>query len=183
MNLKTDLSKFNNSWYKPGGIFRRVGWYFVQAAFFRSAFPVSSIKVQLLRMFGAKVGDGVVLKPHIRIKYPWKLNVGNFVWIGEDCWIDNLAQVTIADHCCLSQGSFLLCGNHDFSKSTFDLMIGEIVLEEGVWIGAKSVVCPGVTCHAHAVLSVGSIATKDLEAYSIYQGIPAMKIKDRVITE
>ncbi len=183
MNLKTDLSKFNNSWYKPGGILRRVAWYFVQAVFFTSAFPVGSIKVQLLRMFGAKVGHGVILKPHIRIKYPWKLKVGNFVWIGEDCWIDNLADVTIGDHCCLSQGSFLLCGNHDFSKTTFDLMIGDILLEEGVWIGAKSVVCPGVSCHSHSVLAVGSIATKNMDSYSIYQGNPAVKIKDRVITE
>ena len=62
-------------------------------------------------------------------------------------------------------------------------MVGDIVLEDGAWIGAKSVVCPGVTQKSHAVLSVGSIATSDLEAYSIYQGNPAVKVKERVIAK
>ena len=75
----------------------------------------------------------------------------------------------------------LLCGNHNYKKTTFDLMVNEIILEEGVWIGAKSVVCPGVTCKTHAILSVGSIANIDLEPYTIYQGNPAKKIRNRVI--
>jgi putative colanic acid biosynthesis acetyltransferase WcaF len=182
MNLKTDLSKFNNSWYKPGSTLKRAAWYIVHGVFFMSSFPISSVKVTMLRLFGARVGNGVVIKPHVRIKYPWRLIIGNHVWIGEDCWIDNLAQVTIGNSVCLSQGSFLLCGNHDFSKSTFDLMIGEIVLEDGVWIGAKSTVCPGVVCSSHAVLAVGSVATKNLEPYSIYQGNPAVKIKERILS-
>lgn len=132
-------------------------------------------------MFGAHVGKGVVIKPHVRIKYPWRMVIGNHVWIGEDVWIDNLAKVVIGDNCCLSQGAFLLCGNHDYSKTTFDLIIGEIHLEEGVWIGAKSIVCPGVTCRSHAVLAVGSVATKDLDAYGIYQGNPALKVRERIL--
>ncbi len=181
MNLKTNLQKFNNSWYRPGSAIKRVCWYFVQAMFFRSAFPMNGFKIKLLRLFGARVGTGVVVKPYTRIKYPWRISIGNHVWIGESVWIDNLANVVIGDHCCLSQGAFLLCGNHDYSKTTFDLIIGEIHLEEGVWIGAKSVVCPGVTCHSHAVLAVGSVTTKDLEPYSIYQGNPATKVRDRNI--
>ncbi len=177
----TQLNTFNNSWYKPGSAIQRVMWYFTHMAFFRSAFPFSSFKVFLLRMYGARVGKGVVIKPHVRIKYPWLLELGNHIWIGEDVWIDNLGKVAIADHCCLSQGAMLLCGNHDYSKSTFDLMVGDITLEQGVWIGAKATVCPGVTCGSHSVLSVGSVATKNLEAYSIYQGVPAVKIKDRTI--
>lgn len=181
MNLKTDLQKFNNSWYRPGSAIKRVCWYFVQVTFFHSSFPFNGFKIQMLRLFGANVGRGVVVKPHVRIKYPWKLVIGNHVWIGEDVWIDNLANVVIGDNCCLSQGALLLCGNHDYSKTTFDLIIGEIHLEECVWIGAKSIVCPGVTCRSHAVLAVGSVTTKDLEAYSIYQGNPASKVRDRII--
>ena len=180
-NGKTDLSRFSNQWYKPGSVIRRIGWYVVHAAIFRSAFPFNGPKVFWLRLFGASVGKGVVIKPHVRIKYPWKLSIGDHCWIGEDAWIDNLAKVHIGNHCCLSQGAFLLCGNHDYSKSTFDLMLGEIRLEDGVWIGAKSVVCPGITCYSHAVLSVGSVATKPLEAYGIYQGNPAVRVKGRVI--
>ena len=135
----------------------------------------------ILRLFGAHIGKGVVIKPHVTIKYPWNLYVGNHVWIGENAWIDNLAKVTIKDNACLSQGAMLLCGNHNYKKSAFDLIIGEIILEEGVWIGAKCTVCPGVKCGSHALLTVGSIATSPLESYSIYQGNPAVKIKDRVI--
>jgi len=141
------------------------------------------MKILLLKLFGASVGNGVVIKPNVNIKYPWFLRIGDYSWIGEDVWIDNLAKVEIGSHVCISQGAFLLCGNHDYTKPSFDLMVKPIIIEDGVWVGAKSVVCPGVTCFSHAILSVGSIATKNLEAYSIYQGNPAQKIKERRITD
>lgn len=179
---KTNLSKFNNSWFNPGGNpLKRLCWYFTNAIWFNSSFPINGVKVFLLRAFGAKLDSGVIIKPHVTIKYPWKLVVGKNVWIGENVWIDNLALVSIADNVCISQGAMLLCGNHNYKKTTFDLMISEIILEEGVWIGAKAIVCPGVKCFSHAVLSVGSVATSDLESYSIYQGNPAIKVKERII--
>ncbi len=177
---KTNLSKFNNDWYKPGAnSIKRLCWYFTNTAWINSAFPISSVKVSLLRLFGAKIGHGVVIKPHVNIKYPWKLEIGNNVWIGEYVGIDNLAQVTIQDNVCISQGALLLCGNHNYKKESFDLIVGEIKLEKGVWIGAKATVCPGVTCHDHAVLAVGSVATSNLDAYKIYQGNPAKFIRER----
>ena len=129
----------------------------------------------------SKIGKGVNIKPRVHVKYPWNLKIGEFTWIGEDVWIDNLVKVDIGSNVCLSQGAMLLTGNHNYKKTTFDLMVGEIVLHDGVWIGAKAVVCPGVTCHEHSVLSVGSIAKCDLEARGIYQGNPAQKVKERVI--
>jgi putative colanic acid biosynthesis acetyltransferase WcaF len=107
------------------------------------------------------------------------LEIGSHVWIGENVWIDNLAKVTIESNVCISQGAMLLCGNHNYKKTTFDLIIGEIYLKEGSWIGAKSIVCPGVTLHSHAILAVGSVANKNLDAYGIYQGNPAVKIRER----
>jgi putative colanic acid biosynthesis acetyltransferase WcaF len=179
---KTDLSKFTNEWYDTGaGTIKKVLWYIVNVIFFKSGFPVNGIKVQVLRSFGAIVGNQVVIKPFTNIKYPWKLSIGNNVWIGESVWIDNLAYVTIEDHVCLSQGAFLLCGNHNYKKESFDLIVKEIKLQQGVWIGAKSIVCPGVTCNTHAVLTAGSIATKDLDSYGVYTGNPAVKIRERVI--
>ena len=180
--LKTDLSKFNNKWFDPGANFLvRALWYFTNWALFISYCPINFLKIFALKLFGAKVGRGVVIKPSVNIKYPWKLEIGNNVWIGEKVWIDNLVKVKIGDSACISQGAMLLTGNHNYKKTTFDLTTGEIILEEGVWIGAQSVVCPGVTCRSHAILSVGSVATSNLEAYSIYQGNPAVKIRDRVI--
>ena len=145
--------------------------------------PVSVIKVSLLRLFGAKIGKGVVIKPSVNIKYPWNLSIDDYTWIGENVWIDNLVQVTIGSNVCVSQGAMLLCGNHNYKKSTFDLMVGKIVLEDGCWVGAQSVVCPGVTLHSHAVLGVASVANKNLDAYTIYQGNPAQMVRKRGIVE
>ena len=181
---KVDLSKYDNGWFKPGNKFKIVLWYFFNAFFIKTFIPFPNVfKVSILRLFGAKIGSAVVLKPGINIKYPWLLVIGNNVWIGENVWIDNLTNVIINDNVCISQGAMLLCGNHDYKKSSFDLILGDIVLEEGSWVGAKSVVCPGVTLKSHAILAVGSIATKDLEQYSIHQGNPAVKIRKRNIVE
>ncbi len=180
--LQTDLSNYDNSWYKQPPILKNLLWIIINSFFFRSSLPIPiTIKSMIMRGFGAKIGQGLMIKPNVNIKYPWLLSVGNRVWIGEGVWIDNLVDVKIGDNACISQGAMLLTGNHDYTLSTFDLRVGSIVLEDGVWIGAKAVVCPNVTCHSHAVLAVGSVAVKDLEAYSIYQGNPAQKVKERVI--
>ena len=182
---KTDLSKFDNQWYSSRVPRVRLAfWIIVSSLFFINNLSVfGSLKKFLLRIFGAKVGKGVVIKQNVRIKYPWLLEIGDHVWIGECCWIENHVRVKLGNNVCLSQGAMLLCGNHDFKKSTFDLIVGEIILEEGVWIGARSLVCPGVTCKSHSVLSVESVASKNLEAYTVYRGNPAEKIRDRVITD
>lgn len=159
-------------------------WYVTNNLFFRSYFfPSVRFKKVLLRIFGSTIGKGVVIKPGVNIKYPWLLEIGNYTWVGEAVWIDNLAEVKIGNNVCISQGALLLTGNHDYSKKSFDLMIDGITIEDGVWIGAKSVVCPGVTCLSHSVLAVGSVASGNLEPYSIYRGNPAVKIKERIIKE
>jgi len=181
--MKLNLSSYHTGTYYPGANgLKRFVWYYVNSIFFKSYyFPFSSFKVLLLRCFGAVIGHGVNIKPCVNIKYPWHLHIGNYSWIGEEVWIDSLVNVTIGDNCCLSQGSMLLTGNHDYCSSSFDLIVKEIVLEDGVWIGAKSMVCPGVKCGSHCVLTVSSVATKDLEPFGVYQGNPAVKIKNREI--
>lgn len=179
---KVQLNQYNNNNYQSGSTIKKILWYFTNMFFFKTLLPFpSSIKVALLKIFGAKVGRSVVVKPDMNIKYPWFLTIGDDCWIGEGVWIDNLAKVTIGSNVVLSQGAYLLTGSHDYTKETYDLMLGEIILEDGVWIGAKATVCPGVTCKSHSVLSVGSVATKNLEAYSIYQGNPAEMKRKRVI--
>ncbi|WP_347159292.1 WcaF family extracellular polysaccharide biosynthesis acetyltransferase [Pontibacter chitinilyticus] len=174
---------YNNDWYNPGaGAFKRTLWYLVNVLFFINPLnPLRGVKIGLLRLFGAIVGKGVDIKPGVNIKYPWLLTVGDHVWIGENVWIDNLTQVVLQNNTTLSQGAMLLTGSHDYKKATFDLLVGEIVLEEGSWVGAKAIVCPGVTCGAHSVLAAGSVATKDLEPYTIYQGNPAVAKRRREI--
>ncbi len=177
----TDLSKYDNSWFNTGaGGVKRTLWFFINALFFISPLnPFSGIKVRLLRLFGAKIGKGVVIKPSVNIKYPWNLEIGNYSWIGEKVWIDNLDLVSIGENCCLSQGALLLIGNHDYKKETFDLIVEPIYIEDGVWVGAKSIVTGGVTCANHSVLAVNSVASSNLEPFGIYRGNPAIKVKTR----
>lgn len=153
----------------------------VSALFFEHSLAIwNGLKRFWLRVFGAQLGVGMVIKPQVKIKYPWKLTIGNHCWIGERVWIDNLDQVTLEDHVCISQGALLQCGNHNYKTSTFDLMLAPITLKEGSWIGARSCVAPGVSVGSHAILTMGSIATKNLEPYKIYTGNPAVCKKDRI---
>lgn len=182
--LKTDLSSYNNSWYKPGSKVKIGLWYLINVLFIVPRWNVfSGFKIRVLKGFGASIGKGVVLKPGVKIKYPWKLSVGDHCWIGEDVWIDNLDQVTLEDHVCISQGAFLECGNHNYKKTSFDLMVAPITLKEGSWVGAKARVGPGVTLGSHAVLSLGSVAVNDLNAYGIYSGNPAAFKTERVLND
>lgn len=115
------------------------------------------------------------------MKSPWNLVVGDNCWLGEGCWIDNLDKVFIGSNVCISQGAMLLTGNHDYTLSSMPYRNAAIHIGDGAWIGAKTVVCPGVTVHDNAVLTVGSVAAKDMKADGIYQGNPAVKIRERKI--
>jgi len=123
-----------------------------------------------------------VIKPNVNIKYPWKLRLGNYVWIGEMVWIDNLDNITIGNHVCISQGAMLICGSHNYKKQSFDLITKEIILNDGVWVGAKSIILPGVVAESHAILSAGSVMSKNLENFTIYKGNPAEKVGSRTIS-
>jgi len=181
--MEVDLSAYNNDWYTPGNAIKRFCWHYTNLVFLKSGlFPVYRFKVFLLKMFGAKIGNGVFIKPYVNIKYPWFLTVGNNVWIGEDVWIDNLAPITIGDDVCISQGALLLTGSHDHTSVKFGLIVKPIILQKGVWVCAKSIICAGVTCHSHAVITAGSVVSQHCDAYGIYKGNPAIKIKVRTIT-
>lgn len=183
--MKTNLSSYNNTWYKPqigASTLKQFVWYFTNVIFFINPLnPFSKLKVELLKLFGAKIGNGVLIKPGVNIKYPWKLIIGDYSWIGEGVWIDNLADTTIGKNVCISQGAMLLCGNHDFTKTSFDLFVKPIIIQDGAWIGAKCIVCPGVVVGAHAVLTVNSVATGHLNAFGVYRGNPAIYFKERKI--
>ena len=127
------LSDFDNSDYDPGrGIVVRTLWYFCSVALFESGWlPVSGLKIRLLRLFGANVGSGVVIKPNVRIKFPWRLKVGDHCWIGQEVWIDNLDDVEIGDNVCISQLCYLCTGSHDHRRRTFDLIIRPIRIGAG----------------------------------------------------
>ena len=179
------LAAFDGSGFNKGAGFLKITlWYFVNALLVRASWnPFMGIKIVLLRMFGAKIGKGLVIKNNVVIKSPWNLTVGDDCWLGEDCWIDNLDKVCIGNNVCISQGALLLTGNHDYTVSSMPYRNAAITLEDGAWIGAKAVVCPGVAVHRNAILTVGSVATKEMEENGIYQGNPAVRVRTRVLKD
>ncbi len=154
-------------------------WLLCQALFLNSWLPSSACRVFLLRLFGAKIGSGVVIKPHVRVKFPWRLVIGDYSWIGEGAWIDNLAEVRIGSHCCLSQGVYLCTGSHDWASERFDLKTSPITIGDHVWLGARSSVAPGVSIGDGAVLTMGGVATKSLSAWCVHSGAAAESVKPR----
>lgn len=179
------LDRFDNAWYRPGrALATRLIWLVVNAVMFQTWFPwPNSLKTTVLRGFGARVGVGVVLKPRITIKYPWRLEIGDFAWIGEGAWLDSLADIRIGAHACLSQGCTIETGNHDWSKPTFDLIVKPVVIEDGAWAAVKSLILPGSRLASHSILGAGSVLSGDTEPYGVYVGVPAKRVKTRTIAE
>ncbi len=176
------LAHYRNALFSRGrSRFIEALWLLVQCAFVSSWIPGSAHRRWLLGAFGATVGKGVQIKPGVRVKFPWRLEISDHSWIGEDVWIDNLAPVTIASNCCISQRVYLCTGSHDWSRPTFDLIVRPIHIKQAAWIAACSTVGPGVTVGEGAVLALGSVATHDLEPWTIYTGIPAKPVRKREI--
>lgn len=183
-NLEVSLASFSpDDFSKGAGRVKIFLWYFVNALLVRASWnPFMGLKVLLLRLFGAKIGKGLVIKNNVIIKFPWKLEIGDNVWLGEGCWLDNLDRITIGNNVCISQGALLITGNHDYTRVDFCYRNAPIKVEDGAWIGAKTIVGPGVIVATHSVLSLGTVVTKNTEPYRIYQGNPCTVVRKREIT-
>jgi putative colanic acid biosynthesis acetyltransferase WcaF len=175
------LCDYDRRGYRPGaGLLKRVAWYAVNALLFDTwLLPLSAPKRQLLRLFGARVGRGVVIKPRVNIKYPWHLDLGDHVWLGEGVWLDSLARISVGDNACLSQEAYVLTGNHDYRDARFGLMVEAVTIEAECWIGARALVCPGAHVGRGAVLAAGSVLRGTAEPGGVYQGNPAVRTRAR----
>ena len=181
--LQVDLSVPDNSELDRGAPFLvEALWFFLGLPLLRCPLiPSAGFRSWLLRLFGAKIGKRVYSKPGLRVKFPWYLEVGDYSWLGEDLWIDNLAQVIIGPHVCLSQGVYLCTGNHDWSLTNMKLFRKPIVCERGSWVGARAVVCPGVVIGEGAIVTAGSVAARSIPPYEIHAGNPASFARRRVL--
>jgi putative colanic acid biosynthesis acetyltransferase WcaF len=176
-----DLSRPDNAELIRGApLWLEALWYFLALPLLRSHRITSSgFRCRLLRLFGANVGKGVYIKPGLRVKFPWYLEIGDHSWLGEDLWIDNLAQVKIEAHCCLSQGVYLCTGNHDWSSVSMRLLRQPITCKRGSWIGAKAILGPGVVVGTGAIVTMGSVVTKNVPQMEIHAGNPAQFLRHR----
>lgn len=159
-------------------------WYFVGLSLLKNHLITSSaFRCWLLRLFGSTIGRGVYVKPGLKVKFPWYLEVGDYSWLGEDLWIDNLARVEIGAHVCVSQGVYFCTGNHDWTTPNMRLFRRPIVCAAGSWVGARAVLCPGVRIGEKAIVTAGSVVTKSVPPSEIHAGNPARFVRYRNILQ
>lgn len=155
------LNSFKNQKiYDERNFLVHIFWFLINNLFFNSFIPFNRIKIKILKVFGAKIGNNLIIKNYIKIKFPWKLVIGDNVWIGEEVWIDNISNVIIEDNCCISQGTYICTASHNFKKETFDLITESIIIGESSWIGAKSIILLGAKVPKNSFVKAGSIFKK-----------------------
>lgn len=133
----------------------------------------------LLRLFGAKIGKNVLIRSSVKITYPWKLEIGDNTWIGEDCYIYNLASIKIGSNVSIAHRNFFNTGGHDYKKTTFDIFAKPIVIEDEAWITSEVYISPGVTISRGAVIGVRSVVFNDVPEGMLCYGNPAKIVKKR----
>lgn len=174
--------------YDPRGFVRgRPGWvvmlwWLVQAI----AFPLTlhshhAPRRALLRLFGAKIGRGVAIRPTARFTYPWKVQIGDYSWVGDDVVFYSLAPIRVGTHCVISQKTYLCTGSHDVTDPAFGLVTGAIAIGNGAWIAADCFVAPGVKIGANAVIGARSIVFSSMPAQTVCWGSPCQVRGDRQI--
>ncbi|MFK7955084.1 MAG: WcaF family extracellular polysaccharide biosynthesis acetyltransferase [Lysobacterales bacterium] len=177
------LERFDNGGFHRGRSWIVEALWQLVGALVASWIPGSNWRRAALRLFGAHIGEGVVIKPRFRVKFPWRLKVGDHSWLGESVWIDNLAPVHIGISCCLSQGVYLCTGSHDWNKDRFDLITAPIDLQDRVWLAAFSRVGPGRQLGQGAVLQLAAVLTEDALPWTRYAGNPATACGTREVSE
>ena len=177
------LDKFDKVGFSRGAPrLKELLWWLVRSLIFASWFPMASpIKVAALRLFGAKVGSGVVIRSRVNITFPWRFECGDHVWIGDEVAILSLEQVTIGSHVSLSQRAYLCTGSHDFGKVSFDLITRPIEIGDGCWVGAQAFVGPGVTMGEGSRCLAGAVVVKEVAAGTTVGGVPAKRLGDKPV--
>jgi putative colanic acid biosynthesis acetyltransferase WcaF len=137
----------------------------------------------LLRLFGAKIGKGVFIRPTVKITYPWKLSIGDYSWIGDDVNLYTLGEIEIGNNSVISQKSYLCAASHDYDKPDFPIWAKKITIEDECWLATDVYVAPGITVGRGAVVGARSSIFKDLPPGMVCIGSPAKPIKKRVMTE
>jgi putative colanic acid biosynthesis acetyltransferase WcaF len=166
------------------GIGVRAAWMAVNAiVFLNPLLSAYSFKAWVLRKFGAQIGQGVVIKPSVNIKYPWFLTIGDYSWIGERAWLDCTSPLSIGRHAVISQGVYLCCGTHDWEDPGMGSIQTPIVVEDGAWIAAFARIAGGVTIGQETMVAMGAVVFTDTEPRGTYRGNPAQRVGRRRIRD
>jgi putative colanic acid biosynthesis acetyltransferase WcaF len=158
-----DLRGFTGAGYDKGrGLLWQVAWFFVSGTVVVRWWCPPGIRARILRAFGARIGDGVVIRQGARIHWPWKLEIGDGSWIGDDAWLLNLEPITIGRNVCVSQQALLCTGSHDRRSPTFEYDNGPITVEDDAWIAARATVLRGTVVGRGAVVGATALVTGDV---------------------
>ena len=184
-----DLSQYKCSPdYFPGSLLKNTLWRLFgmplvkllpdETIFFKQ---FNAFRIFILRRFGAIIGKNCIIRS-IEVYHPWKITLGDNVWLGYGVNLYPLVPIHIGNNVCISQNAFLCTGSHDPYSPKFNLIIGEIILEDGSWVGANTFIGPNVTIHRGAVAGAGSVVTRNLPEMTICAGNPCKPVKKRVIS-
>lgn len=181
MNEVQQLNKFkvpDNFRGKPKFVVQL--WWLVEALFFRTSPQVFyGWRRFLLRSFGAKIGKGVIVRPTVRITYPWKVKIGDYSWIGDEVTLYSLGNITIGDNTVVSQKSYLCTGSHDYKKVDFPIYSKPIIIGNNCWLATDVFVSPGIKIDNGVVVGARSTVVKNLDGNSVYIGSPTKFLKKR----
>ncbi|WP_171036512.1 putative colanic acid biosynthesis acetyltransferase [Dyadobacter sediminis] len=175
-----------NEFSMPPGFRGRPGWYvqlwwIIQALFFKTSPQfMYGWRRFLMRLFGAKIGKGVILRPSVHTQFPWKVTIGDYSWIGDHAVLYSLGPITIGSNVVISQKSYLCTGSHDYLKNDFPIYSEPIHIENECWLATDVFVGPGVTIGRGTVVGARSSVFKSLPGNKICTGSPAKPVKDRL---
>lgn len=158
-----DLSSYESLKIYKKNIIKYIIWELISFIFFNTPFPGNSLRCIILRLLGAQIGSNVIIKPNVKIKYPWNLKIGDFSWIGEKVWIDNVAEVSIGRSTCISQGVYICSASHDFKKKNFELLLLPVEIGNNCWIAAKSLIGPNVKIRDNTFIKIGEKITANFK--------------------
>lgn len=169
--MNRDLSDFSGrANFSPLRKILLGSWFFVQHLLFKSALMPSSLRPSLLKLFGASIGSGVLIRRGVRVHFPWNLEIGDDCWIGEAVWFINHEKITIGSNICISQRSIICSSGHDYRSASLEYAHKPVVIKDGAWVCLDAKVLPGVTIGECSVVAAGEIVRKSLPDYSMLVG-------------
>lgn len=158
-------------------------WWLVEGIIFPlTPHTFNNIRAKLLRLFGAKIGEGVVIRPSARFLFPWKITIGDYSWIGDHAYLYSLDHITIGSHSIISQKCYLCTGSHNINDVKFNLVTSPIDIGNGVWIATDCFISPGVKIGANTIIGARSSVFKSIPSRTIAWGSPCEVKKQRVLS-
>lgn len=155
-------------------------WWLLQALLFNTSPQFAySFRRWLLRRFGAQIGKSVLIRPSVKITYPWKVKIGDYSWIGDDVVLYSLGQIEVGSNTVISQRSYICAADHDYTKVNFPIRDRKVIIEPEVWIASDVFIGPDVHIGRGSVIGARSSVFEDMPRAMICYGYPCKPRKAR----